>query len=645
LIRCAQRGGDDDGRASYVPGMTRLLRSVMFHRFLAASWMAMIFGLSSQSRLPAQALFSGQDKWEHGLAYALLSWLLAGAFALRGALPPARATAALLLTVFYGVGDEWHQSFVSGRTADVGDVIADTAGALFTAACLWRRPALHPALYRTAAAPAGAWRRVLILLVALLALGRTAAGDPVAAPGDLRLRHDLQLLADSGLLNIPLTAWPLPWGDVSNALAPEEKVQDAAVHAAWRRVHARMEREFSEGLRLTTRLATAASPVRFRTFTTTPRSTVEAGTTLALMGDDWALHLEGTAVVRKPRDGRRWRLDGTYAALALGNWILSAGWQDRWWGPGWDGSLIMSTNPRPIPTIAISRNASDPFDLPALQWLGAWRFTFFQGLLEGDRFVPHALLTGIRLSLKPTPKLEFGLARAMQWGGSGRPRTLATFIRALIGSDNTGKLGVNAANQPGNQLADLDVRWRSPYGDLPYALYAQFTGEDASSRAPIAYLGLFGLEVWGGFGDAGASWRLHSEFAYTTANLFSGTWNRLGTAYEHGVYRSGYRYYKRSIGHSIDGDGRQLSLGLTVVDAGGGTWEALLRGIEVNEDNANPGPVKIPAEHIMSLQLRTIQEFRIGRLTAGFGIDRSKPYGGSDHNVAIHTELQWESTF
>jgi len=470
--------------------------------------------------------------------------------------------------------------------------------------------------------------------------------DPLAAPGDLRLRHDLQLLSDSGLLNIPLTTWPAPWGDIANALADEKNARSAAVRASWRRIHHRIDVEFSKRPYLKTRLASAASPVRFRTFTDTPRSTAEATTAASLTGDNWAVHLEAAAVLRKPRDGKRFRPDGSYISGLLGNWIFAAGWQDRWWGPGWDGSLIMSTNSRPIPAVSIMRNASDPIDLPVLNWLGPWRFRFFQGLLEGNRFVPHGLLTGMRFTFKPTSGLEIGLSRAMQWGGRGRPHSLATFIRAVIGSDNTGKLGATTANQPGNQLAGYDLRWRSPIGsNLPYAFYSQLIGEDASSRAPAAYIGLFGLESWGDLGDAGASWRAHVEFSRTTANLFSGDSSRLDTAYEHGVFRSGYRYYGRSIGHAIDSDARMISLGASMVDGGGDVWEALLRSIRTNQDNSSPGTVKIPSEHISSLQLRTIQHLGIGQLTLGVGVNRGKQVATNITDTVLHTEIQWESTF
>jgi VanZ family protein len=40
-----------------------------------------------------------------------------------------KASAAWALSAAYGVTDEWHQSFVPGRTPDVGDWLADAVGA------------------------------------------------------------------------------------------------------------------------------------------------------------------------------------------------------------------------------------------------------------------------------------------------------------------------------------------------------------------------------------------------------------------------------------------------------------------------------------------------------------------------------------
>ena len=41
-----------------------------------------------------------------------------------------RAALAVVLTVMYGVTDEWHQSLVPGRTPDPMDVLTDAVGAI-----------------------------------------------------------------------------------------------------------------------------------------------------------------------------------------------------------------------------------------------------------------------------------------------------------------------------------------------------------------------------------------------------------------------------------------------------------------------------------------------------------------------------------
>jgi len=484
--------------------------------------------------------------------------------------------------------------------------------------------------------------RLIAGIVAAFLFVPSAMAEPVAAPGDLRLRHDLQLLADSGLMNIPLTTWPVSWGDVSNALADKSKADNAALLASWQRVHQRVEREFSKRVKLSSRLATVALPSRFRTFTDTPRSSLEAGTSISKMGSYWAVHLEGTAVIRKPRDNKRWRPDGSYAAVSLGNWIVSAGWQDRWWGPAWEGSLIMSTHARPLPAISISRNASEAFDLPVLRWLGPWQFRMFQAKLEGNRFIPNALLTGMRLSFKPTPSLEIGFSRGIQWGGTGRPHNIATFLRALAGFDNIGQKGVTVANQAGNQLAGYDVRWASPVFDLPYALYTQWIGEDESRGFPISYMAIMGGEIWGTWGDAGASWRLHMEYADTAAHLFGGALVGRNVAYEHSIYRSGYRYYNQSLGHSIEGDALSLSLGGVLIDSAGRTWEMVLRQIRTNRDGISPGVLKVAAEHILAVEGRGTIDTRIGQFQLGASLYRSRLNASSNTTYRASAELEWK---
>jgi VanZ family protein len=51
------------------------------------------------------------------------------------------------IALLYGITDEWHQSYVPGRSPDVRDVVADTVGAvlaMLVVAWLVRRGTLDP---------------------------------------------------------------------------------------------------------------------------------------------------------------------------------------------------------------------------------------------------------------------------------------------------------------------------------------------------------------------------------------------------------------------------------------------------------------------------------------------------------------------
>ena len=101
--------------------------------------MAAIFALSSASALPS--LPGGlTNHTGHFLGYGLLSGLAMRGFA--GAqwkgVTFATSWRSVLLSSVYGMTDEYHQSFVTGRSAAVDDWVADTAGAAVVAlALLW----------------------------------------------------------------------------------------------------------------------------------------------------------------------------------------------------------------------------------------------------------------------------------------------------------------------------------------------------------------------------------------------------------------------------------------------------------------------------------------------------------------------------
>lgn len=101
------------------------------------AYMALIFYLSSLHSPPLPPHVS--DKQGHSFGYTWLSVLTTRALA--GGLPRrigvAVALGALAITIAYGASDEFHQSFVAGRTEDVFDLYADSVGAAIGVVLCW----------------------------------------------------------------------------------------------------------------------------------------------------------------------------------------------------------------------------------------------------------------------------------------------------------------------------------------------------------------------------------------------------------------------------------------------------------------------------------------------------------------------------
>jgi len=189
--------------------------------------------------------------------------------------------------------------------------------------------------------------------------------------------------------------------------------------------------------------------------------------------------------------------------------------------------------------------------------------------------------------------LDIGLNRTAQWAGDGRPGDLDTFRRLLLGEDNRVN-GVTRENEPGNQLAGVDYRLK--VGDWKIAQYGQAVGEDEETFLPDAIMLLFGLEHWGELRDWNASWRIYYEWADTRAGHLrrDPQINRdFNTAYNHSIYREGYRYKGRSIGHAMDGDGLMRSLGAILVKDNGDLFGFKIRDYALNRDGRGPNSVTI----------------------------------------------------
>jgi hypothetical protein len=234
-----------------------------------------------------------------------------------------------------------------------------------------------------------------------------------------------------------------------------------------------------------------------------------------------------------------------YGKAGLGPLELEVGRDSLWWGPGHHGSILMSNNAQPFDMVKITN--PEPILLPWIfRALGLVTAEAFLARLEADRDYPHALLSGIRLNIKPHPLVELGASRVVMYGGQGT-RPLGFF-------DYFGPLLVGHNQDWNNQLAGLDGSVLIP---LPtnrllrsVKLYADAAGEDEANHFPYRWGDLIGFQLNDILKTGRTDFRL--EFA---DDIVPGSPN---VFYTHTQYTSGYTYEGRVIGHHMGTDSRDL---------------------------------------------------------------------------------------
>lgn len=486
--------------------------------------------------------------------------------------------------------------------------------------------------------------RRFLLATALVACGAATAG-PMIEPGDLALRHDIQRLADFGIVTSPVTTWPLEWGPIladieaytGQATSPPD-VADALLRvrnrADW---HAQ-----THVVRYRARLAVAESPARIRSFQDTPRGKSEIGAGFTYTGEWLTVDLNVTGSI-DDNDSQDVRLDGSQIGVAIHNWTLAASTLDRWWGPAWDNNLILTNNARPLAAITIDRRYTEAFEPRWLSWIGPWDMSLLLGQLESDRAIPDARFLGWRFSFRPVQSLEIGLSRTALWCGENRSCDFETFWNLLLGRDNRGDDDITVENEPGDQTAALDFRWNLPFFDRRLALYGQFMAEDEAGGFPSRYLGQFGAE---GTGILRGKWsyRWYTELSETSCDFLESP-ERFGCAYNHFIYQTGYRFRGRSIGHSADNDAALATIGIVLVDTAENSWQAHVRNGVLNRGGFpnSRNTVATGKQDYSGVELIHNRVFHYGRLEAGIGYDI---FGGNDlaqSSNEFRAFVQWRS--
>ena len=183
------------------------------------------------------------------------------------------------------------------------------------------------------------------------------------------------------------------------------------------------------------------------------------------------------------------------------------------------------------------------------------------------------------------------MSRTAQWGGDGRPQSFDSFVDLVLGKDNRGSSGISEENEPGNQLGSVDLRYGFGVGEETMALYAQGMGEDEAGGLPSRWVMLAGLEWTTGLLQGRQRWFI--EGSETTSEKTGGD-GRPNYTYEHGIYRTGYRYRGRSLAASPGNDTQMLTLGLFHYFPNGHELELAVSDIDQNQDATVSGKISFP---------------------------------------------------
>jgi len=410
--------------------------------------------------------------------------------------------------------------------------------------------------------------RSKFLLWSFLLLPSIAQSSSWIPPNDPWLRAELEYLASFHKIDVPISTWPLPINILDsskrnlsqNSLATIKRAEDGG---------------FSAGLS-----ASNTQPVLTH-FGTGNRDKSNSNISYLYSNNLFDTQISSQYIDNTDTDPAL-KFDNSFVNMNVGRWTVGVGAVDRWWGPGWDSGLILSSNARPVPGLYLSRNSADAFDTKWLSWAGPWTMVTFMGQLEEDRAIPNALLWGMRVAFKPSATWEIGLSRTAMWAGDGRPKDLSVFFNLLRGKDNFTAEDEGKENEPGNQLAGFDFKYFNHTDTLGYSFYGEVIGEDEANGLPSRPIAMFGASFH--FSVMKRRTTIFTEFSDTAMDAFQND-KMYGSAYRHGTYTTGYIYKGQTLGSAYDNDSQALVIGTLMNLKSNYRFKMTLRHLNLNRDN------------------------------------------------------------
>lgn len=236
----------------------------------------------------------------------------------------------------------------------------------------------------------------------------------------------------------------------------------------------------------------------------------------------------------------RWDLTAGWGPVAL-----SAGEEPVGYGPGEGGGIVLS-GAQALPRVQLE--TSRPLALPGfLRFAGPVAFHTFVSRLDERRHPGDPYLWGMRVALRPHPRLTVGINRASIFGGDSvatevGPRSVGRMLLGILSDDFE------------NQVVAAEFRYRPPTERvLPLVLYLEWGADDGAGAwwdVPARVLGAYVPAVPGL--PAVAAGAEYTRFAALCCG--NPGW------YTHAAQPGGWAAEGATLGHPLGGEGQEFLL-------------------------------------------------------------------------------------
>lgn len=403
-------------------------------------------------------------------------------------------------------------------------------------------------------------RGVIAAAAVALSSSSAALAGPWAWVGDADLRSDVEVLASAGVVDNVTMQWPIPWAGLLDRVTTSDALVDQPdfVRAAAERLRTRGMDETKPGkLNAFITLDATNSPAVVRGFDALGREDVQSEIAAEYVWKRTAVHLNVGVQTSDRHDHQALVFDGSYIAQRVDDIVVYAGYMPHWWGPGWISGMSLSTNARPVPQVGFSRISTAPSHWLLLNWLGAWQFEFFVGLLDGPSTVPNTVYDGMRFAFSPIRHFEVAISRTDMMCGKGQPcKPIAEYF-----DFRNDQHSVNKVNDQGS----IEFRYSNMFDGISYAVYTQAMNEDNNPLINSGTSHLFGASVWAPVADGTGRLTLEYADSLATKDLW-GEGVIHGFTYNSAQYPDGMRHRTRSLGFSLDSNSRLFSVQANYID-------------------------------------------------------------------------------